>query len=666
MVSAHVSNGPGRDQVVVFHQLSASNLVVAAAFRLLGRRVVFIKPVGCLRATPWLDRLARAGIELADFHSYAGLSLSEDLRVTARYTRAVLDAAFTDSDFDALQAEIPAAPLTAARSRAVMFDLVFNRLLRLSEAYALAEYFQSHGIHADIFQRASGIDSLISPILPTTVRNLYPGVPIWFVRALDRFPTVILPIKRALQCAARMLRSRTDPISADPGSRASGPDTFGKEVLYFPHKGITYGGLFVKDQYYSEDSASPFHKSNIAHIELAWTMSAGEQKLVESEYRLHSIQPHFLELDGQRNASAWLEHLTRFLAKVSGKHRLAKAAILAIAALRFENYRAAMAPCRDARIAVFGYDVLIPSMAALALQSFGIHVAALQERFINPFYGTSALILNTYFVHGEAIVERINQDPYQAIDKVIVTGDPRRGRIAQHRKDAAAERRERFREFRAVCLVLDYHTNPDPLADPFHFWTDAPSNLLYFSHIADLAELNNDCAFVIRGKDSCWLKLAEMAPAKDRFAALDNVFIDDRYDVYDRSYALAAMADVVVARYTSLCDQCLAEGIPVLIHDPLPNGGRLISAWHDYAPHPILTLSFQELQQRFTDTLYHDRYLNPEQFTSMRLHNYGVGRQQQSGSGESSLHLALARIVSTLSCSATGPSGKPILHEPNA
>ena len=90
-------------------------------------------------------------------------------------------------------------------------------------------------------------------------------------------------------------------------------------------------------------------------------------------------------------------------------------------------------------------------------------------------------------------------------------------------------------------------------------------------------------------------------PAKQRFELLDNVFIDDRYDVFDRSYLLAAMADVVVARYTSLCDQCLAAGIPVLIHEPLPNGGRLISAWHDYKPFPVLTFSFQELQEQMGD-----------------------------------------------------------------
>lgn len=633
-----------RARLVVFRSLTTGNLIFALGFRLLGRRVICIEPVGRLRTSPWLKCLARAGIELADFHNYAGMSLSEDLKIAAHYTRTVVDTTFKDPELKALQSDIPDASLTAARSRALMFDLVFNRILRFSEAYALAEYFRNQGIHADVFQSRSEFDALITPILPTAIRNLFPGILTWLIHAIERSPTFTRLIKWGLQTSARALRLRTFLGSSGTNHGRPNTDSFGKDVLYLPHKGVTYGKLFVKDQYYSNDRTNPFHKSNIGHVELAWTMSADERSDVLAEYNSQGIQPHFLEFDGSRNASAWLGHLARMFAELSGPHRLAKAAILALAVLRFKNYRAAMAPCRDARIAVIGYDVLIPAMAALVLQSFGVHVAALQERFINPLYGTSALILNTYFVHGQVIADRVLQDSNHAIDSVVVTGDPRRGRITQHRKDAAAERRKRFKKFRTVCLVLDFHTKPDRLDDPFHFWTDVPSNLLYLSHIADLAEKHRDCAFVIRGKDSSWLKLAEMAPAKNRFESLANVFIDERYDVYDRSYVLAAMADVVVARYTSLCDQCLAEGIPVLVHEPLPNGGKLISAWHDYAPYPILTFSADGLQQRFKDTVLHKRYMEPSQFADMRRNYYGVDDQLKITSSEEALREGLMGV----------------------
>tara|TARA_B100000965_G_scaffold363853_2_gene347015 strand:+ start:53935 stop:55935 length:2001 start_codon:yes stop_codon:yes gene_type:complete len=646
-----LSSQPGSPprQLVVFRRLSAFNLIHAVTLRHLGRRVVVIQPIGALRTPSWLARLDKLGIELADFHSYAGLSLSEDLRTAARYTAAVLDTAFTDRDFDVLQDAIPCAPLTPDRARALMFNLIFNRLLPYSEAFALAEYFRSEGIRADIFQSRSGIDALLDPLLPTQIRNLFPAISSWLTGAVDGSKAFSRLANRILHVMTRVIRSSTSSSTGKPApeDQKDGTTTTGKigrDILYFPHKGITYGELFVKDQYYSDDPDSPFHQSNVGHVELAWTMSPGERKVVRAEYDRQGVQPHFLDQDGRRNAAAWLNHVARIHEKLSGPHRLAKATFLAIAAMRFENFRDAMAPCRGAHMAIIGYDALFPATAALVLQSFGIHVAALQERFIIPLYGVTPLILNSYFVHGALIADAVDQDRFQAIDTTVVTGDPRRGRIDRYRAEAESERHDRFAGFRTVCLVLDFQTKPDSLADPFHFWTDAPSNLLFYSHIADLAESNPDCAFVVRGKNAAWLKMAEMAPAKQRFELLDNVFIDDRYDVFDRSYLLAAMADVVVARYTSLCDQCLAAGIPVLIHEPLPNGGRLISAWHDYKPFPVLTFSFQELQERFDDATLTTRYMETEQFAEMRRTYYGAEDGQQSVPPENALRRALENI----------------------
>ena len=40
------------------------------------------------------------------------------------------------------------------------------------------------------------------------------------------------------------------------------------KVLYFPHQGIFYGDLYVKDSFYSKEIDSVFYPSNILHIEL--------------------------------------------------------------------------------------------------------------------------------------------------------------------------------------------------------------------------------------------------------------------------------------------------------------------------------------------------------------------------------------------------------------
>ena len=39
------------------------------------------------------------------------------------------------------------------------------------------------------------------------------------------------------------------------------------KVMFFPHKSIFYGDLFLKDHFYSENSSSLFHPKNLIHLE---------------------------------------------------------------------------------------------------------------------------------------------------------------------------------------------------------------------------------------------------------------------------------------------------------------------------------------------------------------------------------------------------------------
>ena len=41
------------------------------------------------------------------------------------------------------------------------------------------------------------------------------------------------------------------------------------EIVYFPHKGIWYGNLFLKNHFHSSEPENPFHKSKILHFSLS-------------------------------------------------------------------------------------------------------------------------------------------------------------------------------------------------------------------------------------------------------------------------------------------------------------------------------------------------------------------------------------------------------------
>ena len=104
---------------------------------------------------------------------------------------------------------------------------------------------------------------------------------------------------------------------------------------------------------------------------------------------------------------------------------------------------------------------------------------------------------------------------------------------------------------------------------------------------------------------------------------MPNVVLDDDYNTLDKSYKIAAMTDFVVARYTSLCDQCLANKIPVLIFEPLANGEPTIGAWHNYEPYPVLARTKDELFSRVSSIMCGDEFMPEFLFEKMQREYYG-------------------------------------------
>ena len=87
--------------------------------------------------------------------------------------------------------------------------------------------------------------------------------------------------------------------------------------------------------------------------------------------------------------------------------------------------------------------------------------------------------------------------------------------------------------------------------------------------------------------------------------ALPNVAVSVDYSQQRIAYALASKADSIIARFTSLGDQALAVGKPVIVHDISANGGPLLSSLLSYEPYfPLATDrdTFFKLYARIVET----------------------------------------------------------------
>src|SRR5207247_1114874 len=75
-------------------------------------------------------------------------------------------------------------------------------------------------------------------------------------------------------------------------------------------------------------------------------------------------------------------------------------------------------------------------------------------------------------------------------------------------------------------------------------------------------------AFIVcRFKYADWTLLPRFATIVAEIESRENLTISTEYDKPFFSYGLCAHSDLVIAKPTSLADECLAVGIPVLFHD---------------------------------------------------------------------------------------------------
>ena len=60
--------------------------------------------------------------------------------------------------------------------------------------------------------------------------------------------------------------------------------------------------------------------------------------------------------------------------------------------------------------------------------------------------------------------------------------------------------------------------------------------------------------------------------------------ISNNYEEFRYSYKLCANADLIIAKHTSLADECLAKGIPVIFHEYTHNTKKLVLDYPHYLP----------------------------------------------------------------------------------
>jgi hypothetical protein len=602
-----------RRRVLVFGALAAHHVWLARLLVTLRIEVVYIFLVGSLNTVARRAELAAVGIRQVNYPALSEYDAFSHEKILARVSTDVFDAVFPPKLLNRIVELFPLVADRPNKVQALLYDVIATAFRPHAPAYALAQYYRENGCQSVLWSPGNLLAALLKRYfrLPSVLNapGVFAGMLISLVRkvAFSSAPSV----KHADQGAA--------PMDA--------------AVLFFPHKGPMYGQLFAKDHYYTADSSSSLSRSRICHVEVASTLGPLEAPEVLERYRDHGIVPYLLQVQPlSRSPRRWLASF-----KSGARMGLGPigAFLVALGLLRIEQGIAALASFKNARLALLGYEYLFPVWLAYALQVRNVRVVATQERLMHSMFPNWTVILDDYFVYGEASRCALRKNRFAVIGKIHVVGDHRAAWLSRKPLPDVGFPAG----YEHATLVLDWHSAPTADEDARITTACYENNKLFYRNIIALARLFPRNCFVIRGKNAEWLKLKAFSEIHDGMAATPNIVINSDYSEPLIAYSLAAAANSVVARYTSLGDQCLAISKPVIYHECSANNGPLVRSILDFVPYPVMVTTFEALVAHYSRIVSEGSYLSPED--TNHLANFFF-------SGKDAVAQAQAKILATL------------------
>ena len=429
-----------------------------------------------------------------------------------------------------------------------------------------------------------GIIGLLSPQLALNIRLL--AVPVdMFSQAICLARKVARKTLRVVM--GRMSRNGAPAVVASPDSRRVSASS----VAFVPHQGLCYGNLFQKTLWYSQRIDSELHSENLLHLDY-------------SGFQHHSENIKWVRLGRQGQLTLLnLYHamiaMCRGIVRVRRFSQIIGVLLLAKIYVSFKSYSKELEAYPDLRLALIDYDILCPKALILAFESRNVKTIAAQERFFLPFYVTDGVILDVYLCGSEFVAKVMKESSMYCVGKYVTVGQYRSDSLVNARQSPPPKILEMpIVQGRKIITALGFQTPIDwhnSQVDPLLSWT---AHRQFLDEMIQLSMDIPNVFIVLRFKYVDWVSLPMFAGVVGEIESSKNITISLDYDKSFFSYELCAHSDLVIAKHTSLGDECLAAGIPVLFHEYTHNAERLMADAFDYSPTRIMCFNYQEILER--------------------------------------------------------------------
>ena len=340
------------------------------------------------------------------------------------------------------------------------------------------------------------------------------------------------------------------------------------DVIFFPHNGLVTFGIPPKDYFYSDKIESPFHPSKIMHLEYDNRVDIELEKQKIKKYlkinfiNYKKFNPNYIPwLSGIKLIIEIFLTIDLFKFKNLGSNLLFYS-IIFNTYIFFKRNRNFLKYYKNAKIAFVGYEVLFPKPLALALESLDIKTIGVAERFFMPYINSQTFILDTLLSVSELSSKIIKQSDRFYVHKIFPVGQVR----SDHFFDNVIIERGRYRKKR--ILVLDHHIADDIESEKFYISINWKNDIYFRNEILLLAQSYPEIEFIFRGKNCNWYKNKQHDPVISKINKLSNVSVDTDYSInHWKSYHLCVSSDLIIARPTSLAEECVSKGMNVIVYD---------------------------------------------------------------------------------------------------
>jgi hypothetical protein len=348
------------------------------------------------------------------------------------------------------------------------------------------------------------------------------------------------------------------------------------EIIYFPHQGIWYGKQYLKDYFYSSDRKNPFYPSKILHISLS-----EPPKLIKSslEYYNENDIPY---ADWNEIPSVTTKNMIimSFFFIKKCLTRAGKEFDLYLLFIFLSNYIKIihnikrLEQFQNLKIVLVGYDMLFPVQLALACRIIKIKTTAVLERMI-PLWFANPFMLDHYFVYGHASKEILDERFKSLIKNKYEIGPIRLGRHYECVKKSH-EYIKQLPDYKFRVLALDHHSVTEFYQNGRSFGNNWKNNIKFYQDILNLCNSFPQVHFIIKGKDHNFIKIPYFSDIVNKIEETPNCMLVKDYEKWT-PFTSVAISDIAIALHTSLGDEILALGKPVIFYDYFGFPGKILN-----------------------------------------------------------------------------------------